>query len=344
MERDAKDALISAVQALVLAALINLLTAVVTPEWTRRWWWGLTALLLVAFFLPFYRLRRRRVVIRRVSLASDGNETAHLFGVTGGGAVLTRVQHQDGSWSAWADHGFRAGKAWDVAAVVPVNGRIEVYVVDRSGGVWCRRQDSRTEWSGWTRLRSDQRIGQAVALDVMSGWRGHREIYVVTENGDVAHCWQWDKEPWSEWYSAEIADCRDVALSTPLKDQLEAFVVDRHGRTWHRWYVDERWSPWESLGEPDAMSAPIAIAALNGEPRHQEIFVVGAAGEVAHRWHWQDEAWDPWYDKRSPDHVVDIAAAATSRSRFRVVTVSAAGKLWQQTYVPVGNWSVWESF
>jgi hypothetical protein len=123
---------------------------------------------------------------------------------------------------------------------------------------------------------------------------------------------------------------------------MECFVVDRQGRIWHKWYLDRHWSGWARLGEPDGMSAPVAISALNGEERHQELFVVGTSGEFSHRWHWQGEVWGTWHNIPAPEHLIDIAASITSRSRFLVVAVSSSGKLWQRSYAPVENWSAWE--
>lgn len=343
MGRNTRTALVSAAQALFLAGLVNVLTALLKPEWIRPWWWAISAVLIVAFFLPFYRQQRREQTISRVAITSDGDGTLHLFGVTRGGAVLSRQYRQGGSWSAWEDFGLRKAKAWDIAAVVPVSGGLEAYAVDRSGSIWYRRQEARTEWSTWTRLRSNQRVGPAIALDAISGWPGHRELFVVSESGKVGHCSRWDGKPWSDWYEVGKSSCRDVALSSTTPGHIECFVVDRQGMLWHRWYLNQHWSDWASLGEPYGMSAPVAISALNGEERHQEVFVVGASGEVAHRWHWQGEIWDRWYDMPSPDHLVDIAAGITSKGRFEVIAVGSSGRLWQRSYVPVGNWSAWES-
>lgn len=55
--------------------------------------------------------------------------------------------------------------------------------------------------------------------------------------------------------------------------------------------LDGSWSNWESLGSPANSSPCLAITALSGREHHQEVFVIGSAGELSHRWHYQDDDW-----------------------------------------------------
>jgi hypothetical protein len=333
---------LAALLSVAVAILVNLLTALIKPEWIQPWWLALSLLLLAAVLVPLYRGRHRDTTVRRVALASDGKSVLHLFAVTASGTVLRREYRQDGSWSDWDDHGFGGRKAWDVAAVAPAPGRIETYVADRRGTVWCRRHD-RDGWSDWVALDTDQQFGAVVALDAMSGWPGHREIYAVGENGTLSHRWQRDGHPWSPWWPADRRDCGDVALSVPAVGKMESYALDREGQLWRRRYAKGRWSGWTSLGRPDDRSTSVAVSALNSRKEHQEVYVVGASGDIAHRWCWNDPPWDPWYGMPSPAHLVDVAAGITTPGRLEIVAVDSDGELWGRSYRDGGNdWSTWQ--
>ncbi|MGK5678254.1 hypothetical protein [Actinoplanes sp. URMC 104] len=329
---------------IVVPVVINLLTALVNIDWYRKWWWVLVAI-LVAAALPSLYLRRgqRTIAVRRVAAVSDRAGTLYLFVVTTAGEVLRRQLREEGAWSDWEDHGFTFGRAADVAAAVPGHGRLETFVADSKGTLWTRRRD-RDGWTAWAPVEISQDVRAVAALDAMSGWPGHREVFVVSEQGRLFHRWQWDGEPWSQWYPADRAGCRDVALSVPSPGVLECFVVNRDGETWHRWFVKEAWHSWHTLDRPETRSPSVAISALNSKEGHQEIYVVGSAGDVAHRWHFQRRPWEQWYPiPAAGEQLEDIAASATSRGRYEIIGVGQSGALWRRSYRAKGDgWSSWQ--
>ncbi|MEU4693967.1 hypothetical protein [Actinoplanes sp. NPDC023714] len=182
-----------------------------------------------------------------------------------------------------------------------------------------------------------------VAVAAVSGSPSWRELYGVGANGKVAHRWKRDGHPWHDWYPARFGGtARDIALTSPLRGQLEAFVVAADGDIWHRWYVDRKWSDWGSLGRPADRSPSQAVTGTSYQEKHQEIFVMGTDGDLSHRWHWQGNPWDPWYSRSAPQGtVVDIAVAAPGPGRLHVLVLDDEGSLWQRTYHPQ-HWSDWE--
>lgn len=330
---------VATVSSIAVGALVNILTSLLNPDLLRPWWWGFTLLLVAAVFLSVYGWRRD-LRIRRVAVCSTGDGSLHLFAVTTGGSVLTREFRHERSWGGWTRLRF-PGKAWDIAAIMPGEGALEIYVADQEGVVWSRRKN-RGGWQDWAALSNDQALGPVVAVAAISGGPEHREVFAVGQNGRAGSRWQMDGHPWSPWGLIGRSDARDVTVTRPARNIMECFVLDRAGELWHRWYVDRSWSDWNSLGHPADRSTSIAVTGLSGEKRHQEVYVAGADGDLAHRWHWQGHEWDRWYGMPSPDHVIDLAGGTTSRSRFRVIAVGHTGALWQRSYRPESNWSVWE--
>jgi len=279
--------------------------------------------------------------IRRVAVASEGTGILHLFAVTRHGLVVRRSYRQGtGTWSDPVDAQFPGRRARDVAAVATGHDRIECFVADRDGRLWSTAVEG-DHVLPWRQLDPTRHSGAVVAIDAMSGWARHRELYAVGHDGALQHRWKWDGQPWSAWHAAHRNDCRDVALSVPTKDHMECFVIDRDGQVQHRWYRDERWSDWQPLHDPGDGFAGVALSAVNGSDRHQEVFVVGAGGELAHRWHWRDEGWDRWHRIEHSDEFVDVAVGATSPMRMECLAVGASGMLWQRSYNPSDGWSTW---
>ncbi|WP_433384019.1 hypothetical protein ACQPZX_22955 [Actinoplanes sp. CA-142083] len=331
---------------LVISTGLGLLANAIDPHWTKNHWWIVALPVAAAIVVTLIRQggngKQLDTIVNRVAVTSHGDGVLHLFAVTASGTVIRRRYREGGSWTDWEDHGFPKATAHDVAAVAPAHGRLETYVADRDGVIWGRRYGA-NGWSSWSQVPGDGRVGPVAALDVMSGWPGHREIYAVGQNGKLGHTWQRDGEAWSRWASAHRDGCRDVALSVPSPGQMECFVLDRDGQLWHRWYVDQHWSEWWSLEQPPDRTPSIALSALNSRTNHQEVYVVGSSGDFAHRWHWQGNDWDRWYPMPSPpDRLIDVAAGTTSASHYEVLAAGAEGDIWRRTYSPQTDWSSWQ--
>ncbi|WP_229070314.1 hypothetical protein [Actinoplanes sp. DH11] len=329
-----------------VAVLGNVVASTVDAEWAKRWWWLLTVLLLLLAFLPVLGLRfwRRARNVARIAACSPGSGKLYLFGVTAEGDLLSRQYREGRTWSAWTTESLPGVKARDVAAMAGTRDALELYVVCRDGSVRTRRLDHDGSWSRWEKLSSSSWFGDVVAVAAISGSPGWRELYAVGSSGQVAHRWAADDKPWSAWHPGHHQGARDVAITSPVPHTLESFVVNRDGEIWHRWYVEQNWSDWESLGRPADGSPARSIAATGFQREHQELFVAGTEGDVAHRWHWQATGWaDPWHVDSPPEKAVDIAAASTSQGRLHVTAVDENGVLWQHVYrSEPREWSAWE--
>lgn len=337
--------LTAAFAGIISSGLVNLICAAVSIDFVKRFWPLLTVVLIPVVAGTQYWLARRaasgKTMIRRVSATSDNLGILRVFTVTTKGAVLYREYQQNGSWGDWTDLAFGRGAAWDVAATTPGPDRAEVFVSDNAGGVWMKSLN-RGQWSDWSAMDGSAHAGSVACLAALSGWPGHREVFAVGEGGKLAHRWQKDGYPWSEWFSAQQGDCVDVAACAPGPDRLECYTLDRRGDVWQRSFLKDHWARWEKRQRPEMLSSGVALAALSGSEKHQEIFVIGASGDLAHRWRWQGAEWSSWYAMPRPAMLKDVAAGTTSDGRLELLASDDAGGLWQRSYRPgLDDWTTW---
>jgi hypothetical protein len=186
-------ALVTTVPAIVTGALVNLGTALVPTSWVYSWRWPLAILLAAVVATPALLAARRKwpdeertASITGLASASDAAPKLDLFVVAD--HHLFHASYRPGqSWSRWED--LNVGKdVVDVAAVSPAGNRLECYAVDVSGALWSRRREQGQWSSRWQRIPIQSQDGRIRRVAAMSGWPGHRELYVVTETGQVLHC------------------------------------------------------------------------------------------------------------------------------------------------------------
>ncbi len=340
-------ALLSALATAAIGAVVNLLTNLVSPDLIRPWWWVLTICLAVLVYLSVYGIQRGIGAVQQIAACSPGDGSLHLFAVTKNGKLASREFREGRSWSSWKREPLPQIKARDVTAMAATRDLLELYVADNEGVVWQRRLDrDGRSWSAWENLDTSGELGPLVAIAAYSGSPTWREVYAVGSNTKVAHRWREDGHPWHAWSVTGRDDAQDIALTSAVRGMLECFIVSRGGEVWHRWYVNNAWSEWGSLGRPENRSAIKAVAAMSGQEKHQELFVLDTRGNLAHRWHWQGSAWSDWAEFPAPEPdgapVCSITAAASSPGCLHVIAVVETGNLWQRTYTKASNWSEWK--
>ncbi|MEV1120267.1 hypothetical protein AB0I91_34905 [Actinosynnema sp. NPDC049800] len=329
---------------IVGAAGVNLLTSLADKEAVHRWRWPLTAVVLLAFVLPVFwkhRLGSANAPVRklcRVAAVDNGEGGMDVLAVTKNGKVITATCTGKSLWSPWRVI-LETGFAWDVAAVVPRQGIVEYYALDRDGTIRMRTRD-RGHLSTWqvVRILGDTH-GRAMCVASSSLAPGHRELMVITDSGRLLHAWRTDGQGWSQWHDSGLAGARDVTVCAPHDGLFENFAVDADGEVWHRWFW-ERWTEWERWGRPGSPAR--AVSAFRKLTEYQELFVVGDAGDLGHRHHQRGHAWSDWLVMDTPAGVIDVAGSTTSPNSLRCLIVDSEGALWLRPYDGTGNrWLDW---
>lgn len=101
---------------------------------------------------------------------------------------------------------------------------------------------------------------------------------------------------WS-WFPGP-AQTRSLACNSPKHGSLELFAIGDDGRTVHRWYPGERWSPWSDFGFGTPVLRMTNVGRGDGE---LEVFAVAATGRILKRWHVADsDDWSPWEEINLP--------------------------------------------
>jgi hypothetical protein len=344
--------IVGIVAPIAVGLLGNVVTSAIDPTWTdKRLGWLIGALLALVILVIFIQTRPERAragagtaTVGRIAACArpDGNGL-HLFGVTSDGDLMSGRYEETGSWSGWELLSLPGGvRAHDVTAMTGTEDIVELYIADRDGVVRGRRLGN-DGWSAWEDLGVPPQAGPVTAVGAVSAFDEHRELYAVGRSGRVAHRWLTDRRTWADWHSAHHDGARDIAVSRLKSEHMECFVIDRDGEVRHRWRskaTEYQWTGWYTLNRAPG-STSRALTTLNGKEGHQEVFVAGVRGDLAHRWlRLRDEKWSDWSGKESPGDVVDLTAAATSVDRWQLFAVDKTGALWVSTYGDP-RWSAW---
>lgn len=323
----------------IVGLLTNLLWDLVSAKWVRSWWF-LAGLLATMVVVVFWRSNRPKGASAK-AIAAIGSEpgTLEIFVVSAtGGLFNSSYRETAGTWTPWSRLDCR--DAWDVAVVVPAAGVVECFVVTRDGDMWFLRRE-RGDWSPCRRLPASLNEGRIVRLSATSVRPGHREVFAVTEDHRVVHRWKLDRQEWSAWHERPLpARAIDTAACTPNDGLIELFATDSDGQVWHAWWW-EHWAEWEAWGAPG--TAAVAVTAYRQATNFQEMFVVGAAGDLGNRWHQRDHAWSDWNRLDAPLHIRDVAASVTSAHQLHCLTVDDEGAIWQSSFGRNfrGGWTDW---
>jgi hypothetical protein len=331
---------------LIGAAGVNLLTSLADKETVHRWRWPLTIAVLLAFIVPVIWKHWTGVVqalatkLIRVAAVDTGDSAMDVLAVTDSGKVISATCSDKNLWTPWRvvlDSSF----AWDVAAVVPRQGVVEYFALDRDGTIRTCTRD-RGHWSTWQVVNIiGNEHGRIMRVASASHEPGHRELMVVTDSGRLLHAWRVDGRGWSQWHDSGLAGARDVTVCAPNEGLLENFAVDTNGEVWHRWWLrEEGWTEWERWGRPGSPARAVSVFRKLAE--FQELFVVGDAGDLGHRHHQRRHDWSDWLVMDTPVDVVDVAGSTTSPNSLRCLVVDREGMLWVRSYDGSGNrWLNW---
>jgi GH25 family lysozyme M1 (1,4-beta-N-acetylmuramidase) len=235
----------------------------------------------------------------------------------------------------------RAASAVDDAGVrvaANADGRLEVFRLDRSGGLHHRWQTEPSgTWSGWAPLGGQDLRRTAVGRNA----DGRLEAFATGGDGVLYHLWQ--TEPgggWSGWASLGGAELGVPVVGVNADGRLEVFTVGGDGVLYHLWQTDSSggWSGWASL---DGAELGVPVVGVNADGR-LEVFTVGGDGALYHLWQTEPGGgWSGWASLGG----VELRALATGRNadgRLEVFVTGGDGALYHRWQLePNGGWNGW---
>jgi hypothetical protein len=238
-------------------------------------------------------------------------------------------------------------------AIANWDGRLEVFVLDRSNGGALYHKWQLTpggSWSGWASLggvsRSDF-VGPAVARN----GDGRLEAFTMPINLEgVQHLWQTTKGGgWSAWQSlGGGGSISFIEVAQNWDNRLEVFRLGADHRVYHAWQRSTGgWSDWSSLNslssQQNVISTPVVERNKDGR---LEAFSVADGNRLFHIWQvTPGAAWVPkWAAMNSDLTFVPPAVAQNEDGRLEVfMSVRSHDFVHNYQLSPGGSWSGWFS-
>lgn len=243
----------------------------------------------------------------------------------GGGLQSTWKKSADpnADWSGWADFlsevGAVSGGVTQVAAAPLPDGRLELWAVDRTGGLlttWKETTDPDANWTAWSDfLHETGPVPEGVhQVAVATLPDGRLELWVVDKRGGIRTSWKTTPDPdatWSQWsdFIAEVGAVTGGVLQVavaPLSDgRLQLFAVAGGGGLVTTWKenVDPNgnWTGWSDVSNETGPlpAAAVDVAAGVLADGSLQIWASTAQGSLRSSWKTSpdpDAAWTAWAD------------------------------------------------
>ena len=263
----------------------------------------------------------------------------------------------------------------ELAVAPSSDGRLQLWVIDDSGGVLSARKaavDSNADWTDLNDFLLEVGPLPAAAAHVAVAplSDGRLELWVTLVNGQLFTAWQTQTDPnaaWSGWsdFLAEVgpiaAGVAHVAVA-PLSDgRLELWAVDSNGGLFTTWktQVDANasWSGWSDfLGEVGSVAAGvICVAVAPLSDGRLELWATDSNGGVFTTWKTQvdpNATWTLWSDFLAEvgllaSAVTGVAVAPLQDGRLELWVTTVDGGLfttWKTQTDPNATWTPWSDF
>jgi hypothetical protein len=191
-------------------------------------------------------------------------------------------------------------------------------------------------WRDFGNIREASRLTAASwgndRIDVI-GWSSGRLLHKFRTNFP-----EWDWTNWNDLGSGVSPFAPAVTSERP--GQLNLFAIGMRQEVIHRWYVNNSWSGWESLGYSDTgfLAGP---AACSWGPGRQDVFGVRVQHrDIVHKWF--SNGWSGWESLGGAWNVAP-AAATPWPGRLDLFGTGLNSQIYHRTFEN-GRWSpTWES-
>jgi hypothetical protein len=138
----------------------------------------------------------------------------------------------------------------------------------------------------------------------------HMELWVVGADEVVRGAWF--DGMWRTWYQLHeraFPQRGHLAVLSRNENHMELFGIGKDAQL-HAIFFDGQWREWRTLGAPaipglvTGLTTPLApgapLAVRSRKENHVEVWVIGADGEVYHRWWEAGNDWVDWHKLPSP--------------------------------------------
>jgi len=158
---------------------------------------------------------------------------------------------------------------------------------------------------------------RAIALTItkVASASFHEEVFWIGADGDVSSTWRDDNVDNGAWHPPfAIAILNSVRTDSPLVAisrnpwQVEVFWIGADGNvgsTWQNDNVDKgAWHPPFAVASPNSARGDSPLVAISRNPSHEEVFWIGADGDVSSTWrddNVDNGAWHPPFAVASPN-------------------------------------------
>lgn len=300
-------------------------------------------------------------------------------------AALARLpQHEDVFWigavgdisSNWRDDKLNGG-AWHAQFGIAAPGSVhpgspvvatarfpqqnEAFWIGAVGDISSNWRNDNVDKGAWHSQFAVAQAGSVRAdspLDVVHRLPQHEDVFWVGANGDVSSNWRDDNLDSGAWHAQfGIAAPGSVHAGSPLvatarfPQQNEVFWVGAVGDISSNWRNDNvdsgAWHSQFAIAQAGSVRADSPLCVVHRLPQHEDVFWVGANGDVSSNWrddNLDSGAWHAQFGLAVPSSVragSPLIATARFPQQNEVFWIGAVGDIssnWRNDKVDNGAW------
>jgi hypothetical protein len=182
--------------------------------------------------------------------------------------------------------------------------------------------------------------------------KGHLEVFLRDEAGQLAHRWCWPGPSWDEWRTLPAPGPVGAVAAVDYGIRYQAMAVAVDGAVHYRyWRVNARgeheWSDWAGMPPLDAAIKDLAFLPVYRGPL--VLLALDTTGRIRMRL-WQPPTgidpqvlpWSDWGELPGPPGQVTAVAADSASASRQLFVALADGGVWERAWWPTANtWADW---
>lgn len=224
-----------------------------------------------------------------------------------------------------------------------VDGRIEIFGTDSTGGVWHRWQDSAGSgtWTPWVQFDGPRMTSLAAEANA----DGRIELFGLDAGGAIYHRWQWSGG-WSPWYSMD-GTLVSLAVARNSDGRLELFGTNAAQDVWHRVQVVPGTPSASQFGQWSKFDGFLStVAAEANADGRLALIGTNSAGQIWQRRQAQPGDWSGTIWAPVDGQLSSIALARGPKGRLELGGSTSDDLVIHRTQASRNSttWNGWEQF